>query len=350
MNQTGSKGSRILELDALRGIASLAVVFFHLTMWRPQAKLGFGLGITGVDLFFLISGFVIYMSIENNVTWKKFAISRISRLYPTYWACVTFTFLVMLASNAYNHFFDWTLIYNYFFNLYMIQYYLNVPDLDAPYWTLAIEMLFYVFMLVVLMTKQLKRLEIIGGIGLLLVAIYSFFLKDNFSILFDSLARFFPLIKHFPLFFAGILFYKLKNKSSGRPRYVLFFGVLVCFCLQVSLYNKGAINNLFVSFQEYFFMLGIYFSVFFLFVNNMLNFIVSRVTLFLGSVSYALYLIHQYLSLSIIMPFLTEDCAWSFWPSALSNALIVITLASIVTFGIEKPAGKKMKAWLTKKL
>ena len=50
------KSTRYKELDALRGIAALVVVLFHLTMEREQAKLGFELGVTGVDLFFIISG------------------------------------------------------------------------------------------------------------------------------------------------------------------------------------------------------------------------------------------------------------------------------------------------------
>ncbi len=80
----------------------------------------------------------------------------------------------------------------------------------------------------------------------------------------------------------------------------------------------------------------------------MLAFIISPVTLFLGSISYALYLIHQIVSLHIILPFFTTSCGWTYWPSALLTAVIAIILASLVTFYIEKPAGRKMKAWLTK--
>ena len=53
------KTHRYEELDALRGVASLMVVFFHFTWRRPEANLGFILGTTGVDLFFIISGFLI---------------------------------------------------------------------------------------------------------------------------------------------------------------------------------------------------------------------------------------------------------------------------------------------------
>ena len=42
---------RYLELDSMRGFASLLVVFFHFTMGRNEAGLGFKLGTTGVDFF-----------------------------------------------------------------------------------------------------------------------------------------------------------------------------------------------------------------------------------------------------------------------------------------------------------
>lgn len=348
MSHQGAKEVRILELDALRGIASLAVVFFHLNMNHSKVYPIFNLGVTGVDLFFLISGFVIFKSIENVVSWKEFAISRISRLYPTYWACVTFTFLVILANNIYHHQFDPALPYNYFFNLYMIQHFFNIPDLDGSYWTMAVELLFYVVILLIMVTKQISRMVAIGCFGLLIVAIYSFLPKKEFPLVFSSFTRFFPLIIHFPLFFAGILFYKLKGRSSSTNIYLIYAIIIICFFLQISLYSSGATNYVFVSLQEYSIMVGIYFSVFFLFINNKLKFIVTHVTLYLGTISYALYLVHEYVSLNIILPFLTVELGWFYWPSALLTALIAISLASLVTFYIEKPTGKKMKVWLTK--
>jgi peptidoglycan/LPS O-acetylase OafA/YrhL len=51
------KSFRYKELDALRGIAAMLVIFFHFTMEKPEANLGFNLGITGVDLFFYYQRF-----------------------------------------------------------------------------------------------------------------------------------------------------------------------------------------------------------------------------------------------------------------------------------------------------
>ena len=57
---------RLLELDALRGIAAMMVVLFHLTMNTAIEKFGFRYGVTGVDLFFIISGFVIFLTLNKS--------------------------------------------------------------------------------------------------------------------------------------------------------------------------------------------------------------------------------------------------------------------------------------------
>lgn len=65
-------GGRLQGLDALRGLAALAVVLFHYTArfdelfaTTPQSSLSFPNGHYGVDLFFIISGFVIFMTLQR---------------------------------------------------------------------------------------------------------------------------------------------------------------------------------------------------------------------------------------------------------------------------------------------
>src|SRR5262245_36843058 len=132
--------SRIEELDALRGLAALFVVVFHCAMFRPQADYGFYLGITGVDLFFIISGFVIFMSLENSKSGNSFLVSRFIRLFPIYWVIATLTFLVYFFLNLFDGVIPYTEIplKNYLVNLTMFQYYFGVPNISGSYWTLII--------------------------------------------------------------------------------------------------------------------------------------------------------------------------------------------------------------------
>src|SRR3954454_2537178 len=95
------KEGRFQELDVLRGLAALAVVLFHyLTRYdqiytpRGDVPFGFPFGTSGVELFFVISGFVIFMTLARCASASDFLISRFSRLYPTYWAAVLLTWII----------------------------------------------------------------------------------------------------------------------------------------------------------------------------------------------------------------------------------------------------------------
>src|SRR6266446_6407653 len=89
-----SKPIRFEELDALRGVAALSVILFHYlhqydAIYGKDGVLLFGAlnwpsGIYGVYLFFMISGFVIFMTLRGARDWLDFVVSRFSRLYPAY--------------------------------------------------------------------------------------------------------------------------------------------------------------------------------------------------------------------------------------------------------------------------
>src|SRR5260370_804687 len=66
----------------------------HFAVARRLEQIGLAGGPLGVALFFLVSGFVIPISLEK-VRWKEFLIQRVFRLYPTYWAGLTLTCLAM---------------------------------------------------------------------------------------------------------------------------------------------------------------------------------------------------------------------------------------------------------------
>ena len=341
------QSNRFQELDALRGIAALMVVFFHFTIGRPEAKLGFKLGTTGVDLFFIISGFVIFMSLTKVKTSVDFIINRVSRLYPTYWVSVTFTFVLILIASIYKN--DGLLktnIIHYLGNMTMFQFYLRIPNLDGPYWTMIIEMIFYIGILLLFHFKQLKYLNIIGITLSILVVILSLFFYNN-PIIKNSLA-FIPLLKYIPLFFAGTVFYKIYSfKNKLLENYLI---LLLCLICQILLFNCLGKSHDFINQKEYAIMIILYFGLFTFFVNDKLSFIVSKGTLFLGKISFALYLIHQYISIHLIIPYFTEELMVNFWIVSLFISLpVVIILASIITYYIEVPFSKKMKEKLKSK-
>ncbi|MEV0143573.1 MULTISPECIES: acyltransferase [unclassified Nonomuraea] len=79
---------RLAWLDALRGVGAMAVVAEHMLPWflpslRPY---WFSLGVYGILVFFLVSGYIIPASLERHGDLRRFWVSRAFRLYPLYLA------------------------------------------------------------------------------------------------------------------------------------------------------------------------------------------------------------------------------------------------------------------------
>jgi peptidoglycan/LPS O-acetylase OafA/YrhL len=154
--QPERRGTRLRILDGLRLLAALAVVGWHLTAAPTAGWDGhpFGpmtavtrYGWLGVELFFLISGFVICMSGWGRSV-GEFAASRVARLYPAYWLAVLLAAAVLTAFVRPGA--EPLTFAQLAANLTMLQNPLGVHDIDPSYWTLAVELRFYLLFAIVL--------------------------------------------------------------------------------------------------------------------------------------------------------------------------------------------------------
>jgi peptidoglycan/LPS O-acetylase OafA/YrhL len=145
---------RLAFIDTLRGIAVLAVLVqhvFEVILEKHPTGVYYGplhdifgyymnFGRFGVVLFFFVSGFVIPFSFPDSATpVRDFTISRFFRLYPAYWTSIVvgLTLVQLLDSKSFP-------LGQVAANVTMLQTFVNVPNLWVFYWTLAIELLFYV--------------------------------------------------------------------------------------------------------------------------------------------------------------------------------------------------------------
>lgn len=143
-------------IDAIRFLAALSVVGFHLGYltdiadFRPIWPITW-LGWIGVEVFFVISGFVIANS-ANGKTPLQFLKGRSLRLYPAVWFCATLTFAVRSFSEN-------DLVFSYLRSLALLP---KGPWIDDVYWTLAVEIGFYTLIFILLCAGMFSRLSLVA--------------------------------------------------------------------------------------------------------------------------------------------------------------------------------------------
>ncbi|MBR0798959.1 acyltransferase [Bradyrhizobium jicamae] len=139
-------------LDLLRVAAVGGVILYHYGFWGPaahgvpQVAMPFlapiaQYGFLGVPVFFAISGFVIAYSAEGR-TPVGFAIARFSRIYPTFLMCMTLTFVMTLLLGGAHFDVTWR---QWLANLGIAAPMLGQHYMDDAYWSLVIEVVFYIW-------------------------------------------------------------------------------------------------------------------------------------------------------------------------------------------------------------
>jgi peptidoglycan/LPS O-acetylase OafA/YrhL len=156
-------GRRLYAIDGIRLLAALMVAVHHYAgtnrvdqpgnrIWgRPVSDIMptvfrfASYGWIGVEIFFVISGFVICMSCWGR-TPRQFFTSRVIRLYPAYWFAIVFTTAVLIALPGV---WDRLRTRDVLLNFTMLQSGSGVMNVDGVYWTLWSELRFYLLFLVV---------------------------------------------------------------------------------------------------------------------------------------------------------------------------------------------------------
>jgi peptidoglycan/LPS O-acetylase OafA/YrhL len=213
---TGHAG-RTYGIDLLRGVACLSVLLFHYlsrgpragymqdALW-PSVEVVARYGYLGVHLFFMVSGYVIFMSAVGR-TPRAFVASRVARLYPAFWvACVlTMTAIVVAGDDRFR--ISWT---DFAWNLTLVPQYVGAAFVDGAYWSLAVELQFYLLVWCVLRADLMRRVEVILWLWLALA-------------LLDALRPVYPaerwLIAHWaPLFVLGAVTYQVAANGWSVAR------------------------------------------------------------------------------------------------------------------------------------
>lgn len=343
-------GSRLQFLDGLRGIAIILVFLYHAYSdeWASFTPYGasfdyfflFRYGEYGVPLFFLISGFVIAMTLEKCQSFRQFMFRRWLRLFP---AMLIATFLILLVSVFINQRPSGPpSIYDTVPGLLFIQ-----PEflallgyqhdmLETSFWSLFVEMKFYIVSGLLYFTLGLRRMIIV------LVAMFCSFvvyqsvqsgLPDGLS---QSLSLFFKYsdYQYYGWFAAGTLFYQYH--TSKAPKY--WFIAMV-----VGLVSARGLDGLLSGSMLFATCLVLLFSLS-LNLTLLQRILSNRLLLFFGFISYPFYLIHVSSLISMIRQ-LNEVMPWlPHW----MLPIIPIGGITLVAWGVASYLETPLRQWIKK--
>jgi peptidoglycan/LPS O-acetylase OafA/YrhL len=342
------RAGRIPELDALRGLAAVYVVLHHYLEIYPRkirdtGCLSFDLPVSGqfaVHLFFIISGFVIFMTLERSTSVMHFVKSRSFRLFPTYWSAIFATSLIVFllpiagdeSSSAAKIVMNMTMLHNYF----------GITSVDSVYWSLGVELAFYVWMGALLALGKLKQVSFLSWIWLA-VCLIAFLFQDysngypipsgsSFGYALDSGL----LLRFAPLFIAGIAFYRLRMETTTRGHHLLILASFLVY-VTVCIYPGLAIGL-----RTIVPAVGIY-ACFYLLSYGWLRPLAIKPLVFLGTISYALYVTHSVAG-NHFRHWLHSNYKISDTIALPLTIVFAFLLATSITFLIEKPIAKLLRS------
>ncbi|MCP9450710.1 MAG: acyltransferase [Nitrospira sp.] len=286
--------ARVYEIDLLRFLAALAVMLFHYSyrghaaddltvMSYPALAPVFKYGYLGVELFFMISGFVILMTAANR-NLGEFAIARIVRLYPAFWTCCTITFVVTLAIGEPPH--SASLV-RYLANMTMLSGFLGIVSIDGAYWSLFIELQFYLLAALLVSGRRIHQAEPFLWLWLLASAAIAIHPVRVLSFL---------LIAEYSAFFiAGAACFLIRSNGLSLPRAALIacsWGLALFQSMQKLRSFERHFNTTFDIFVVEG-MITLFFIVMVLIALRWTTFAGRKEWVVLGAISYPLYLLHQ---------------------------------------------------------
>jgi peptidoglycan/LPS O-acetylase OafA/YrhL len=341
---------RLQWIDSLRGIAALMVVLLHLwqsiiATFKVPVTGGVKIlsyivfdytdfGKIGVVAFFIISGYVIPYSFKNK-TIKQFFANRFFRLYPAYWFSII-CFVIVMGMPP---------VKVLAMNLTMLHRFVGIDDLIGAFWTLQIEIIFYCLCAFLHHYKVLESDKVIIRVVVffILLALATAFLRYQLNkklpvALFLALA----------VMFLGLIW---RRFTLDRSKYltkkmvswtlIIFFTAL--FATTILAYSRD--YGFGETWYRYFCSYLVAFMIFFWFSYYKFD---NPILLYLGSISYSLYLLHSVFGLNLGINVMRAIGSNNVYLYTLFFLFFSFISSSLCYFFIEKPSVKLGKRILNK--
>ena len=225
MSETPQKKStRIVELDCLRALAAINLLLFHFT-YVYQVKYGFidplgfmwPYGKYGVQLFFMLSGFVNAMTLLRKRDPKKFLVGRVIRICPSYWTAIAMNLVLLTMVPLTAISFDGPQLMA---NLTIMPNLFGYECVEPVTWTLQIELFFYAIMIVLFVSGALRypltTFSILVSVSAIVCSADAFVTEGTTLALALNVLKTVLILDHLPLFAIGVFLNQIKNKDGNR--------------------------------------------------------------------------------------------------------------------------------------
>ncbi len=326
---------KLNNLQILRGISALLVCCFHFrdTINLPELNLGdllFKKGSIGVPIFFIISGFIMAFTTQkinfSKDTFQQITLfykRRVIRIVPLYYLL---TFVAMIPGGSFFLYFHGAGLYELIHSLLFLPTKKEFPVLFLG-WSLNFEMFFYLIFGLSLFFKE-KRYYFIVGFFILTSIL-------GYIIHFDS--PYLKMVTHsLNLYFVvGILFALLLNKYSVPKNWAAIISVIGIVSFILVLLNIIPIDNTWIKLAI---ISTFVFS--FLTFDYIFHWKGNRLLIFLGDISYSLYLSHPFVEI-VLKRFKVEG--YLNIPFFLLKIVLVIMVSSLLYYFVEKKVTHYLK-------
>ena len=333
--------TQIGSINILRFMAAMSVMMYHYTFMfyqRGTTYLDFGIlrsffhyGYLGVDLFFIISGFVVALSAEGR-NFREFLSSRVTRLYPILWISATLTFIV---SSIWGYVVGLhTTFATYITNLTMVPTLFGQGIIDGSYWSLTVELKFYAFVGALILLGLFRYIERIATLlaPILFIAVFFFGLAPNY------IAN----------FIAGMLFYTIYKEGLSSSTGIASLLMLAVSTKYATHFAQSLSEGYHTVFSTY--VIGAYivafYILFFGIATQKITVSNTKILTVLGALTYPVYLLHQ--EIGRIFFKIVENAGWNNWIAFVLVSGMVIGVAYLLQAYYEKAAQRILRNTLSR--
>ena len=345
---------KFFSIEFLRFLSSLSVLIYHYRLFFNPLnilsednydltknelpffnfiKLFYEFGFYGVHVFFAISGFVfayVYLESRQNTSFKEFSINRFSRLYPLHFATLLFVALIQVFyflnynQFQFGHIID---LYHFILQIFFVSAWPfgEGHSFNAPIWSVSLEIAIYIVFFSLISVFKKYEIKFSVALSLLLIFIDKSGVYDS---LFLECAR---------LFFSGVLVYYIVKSNFNYSLLFITSTILLIFSFignfKTYLFCPSLLL-LFICFEKFI-------------VNDKLKNIFSG----LGNWTYALYLLHVPVQLTVVFLFKKLELFSNIFGSISFFFLYFIFLffvSHLVYVFYEKPLNKHLRKFFLK--